>query len=317
MVVPEAARAQVLATLHLQHTGVTKTLMDARQLFFLPGMTNAIELMISQCSECTACLPAQALKPQILTEARRPFEKFSVDLGKQKGKNYLIGVDRYSGWPMVVPLPKEDTRAVTDILDDWFIEHGIPVSIWTDGEPQFRGPFKTWCAKHRIKHELSSAYSHELNGHAECAVREMKKLLTKTPSYIAFRNALRGYRNCPRYDGLSPAQWCVGRRQRTSAVAFPAAYDRIPDATIALHEAKRRKKAGKLRSYKIKSSRHWAQLRPGQVVTAQDPLTGRWDQRATVVIVEKMDGHTTLGLTGTPTYGTGGSSALIACCHAK
>ena len=184
---------------------------------------------------------------------------------------------------MVAPLPKEDTSAVTDILDDWFIEHGIPVSIRTDGGPQFRGPFKTWCAKHRIKHELSSAYSHELNGHAECAVREMKKLLTKTPSYIAFRNALRGYRNCPRYDGLSPAQWCVGRRQRTSAVAFPAAYDRIPDATIALHEAKRRKKAGKLRSYKIKSSRHWAQLRPGQVVTAQNPLTGRWDQRATVV----------------------------------
>ena len=66
-------------------------------------------------------------------------------------------------------------------------------------------------------------------------------------------------------------------------MAFPAAYDRIPDATIALHEAKRRKKAGKLRSYKIKSLRHWAQLRPGQVVTAQDPLTGRWDQRATVV----------------------------------
>ena len=50
MVVPEAARAQVLATLHLQHTGVTKTLMDTRQLYFWPGMTNAIGLMISWCA---------------------------------------------------------------------------------------------------------------------------------------------------------------------------------------------------------------------------------------------------------------------------
>jgi hypothetical protein len=150
LVVPEAARAQVLATLHIQHPGVTKTLMDARQLYFWPGMTNAIELMVSRCAECTACLPAQALEPQIAMEATRPFEKFSIDLGKQKGKNYLIGVDRYSGWPMVAPLPKEDTKTITDILDDWFIEHGIPVSIRTDGGPQFRGPFTTWCAKHHI-----------------------------------------------------------------------------------------------------------------------------------------------------------------------
>jgi hypothetical protein len=124
---------------HAAHTthGVTKTLMDTRQLYFWPGMTNAIELMVSRCAECTACLPAQALEPQIAMEATRPFEKFSIDLGKQKTKNYLIGVDRYSGWPMVAPLPKEDTKMVTDILDDWFIEHGIPVSIRTDGGPQF------------------------------------------------------------------------------------------------------------------------------------------------------------------------------------
>ena len=79
------------------------------------------------------------------------------------------------------------------------------------------------------------------------------------------------------------AQWYVSRRQRTDAVAFPAAYDRIPDATIALHETKRRKKAGRLRSYANRSSRHQAPLKPGQVVTAQHVLTRRWDQRATVL----------------------------------
>jgi hypothetical protein len=205
--------------LHIQHTGVTKTLMDARQLYFWPGMTNAIGLMVSKCEECTACLPFQAKEPQRTTEATRPFEKFSIDLEKKKGKNYLIGADRYTGWPMVAPLPNEDTKTVTDILDDWFIEHGIPVSIRTDGGPQFRGPFDAWCTTNRIRHEKSSAYNHESNGHAECAVREMKKLLAKTPSFVAFRRALRAYRNCPRYDGLSPAQWLYSRRQRTDLVS--------------------------------------------------------------------------------------------------
>ena len=118
LVVPESGRAQVLSTLHIQHTGVTKTLMDARQLYFWPGMTKDIEMMVARCEECTACLPAQALEPQIATAAKRPFEKFSIDLGKQKGKNYLIGADRYSGWPMVAYLPKEDTKTLTDILEE-------------------------------------------------------------------------------------------------------------------------------------------------------------------------------------------------------
>jgi hypothetical protein len=96
-----------------------------------------------------------------------------------------------------------------DILDKWFIKQGFPVSIRTEGGPQFRGPFKSWCAQHHIHLELASAYHHESKGHAECAVKEVKKLLAKTPTYEAFRRALRSYRNCPRYDSLSPAQ-CSG-----------------------------------------------------------------------------------------------------------
>ena len=97
MIVPAAARQRVLANLHLQHTGKTKTLADACQLYFWPGMTNQIELMIANCRECTAALSSQTLEPQIPMEATRPFERISIDLGYKKGNNYLIGMDRYSG----------------------------------------------------------------------------------------------------------------------------------------------------------------------------------------------------------------------------
>ena len=288
MIVPAAARKKVLANLHLQHTGRTKTLADARQLYFWPGMTNHIELMIANCRECIAALPSQTLEPQIPTEATRPFEHISIDLGYQKGNNYLIGMDRYSGWPMVAPIPrKANTTTITNILDDWFVDHGLPISIRSDGGPQFRGPFDEWCRQNNIRHELSSAYHHESNGHAECAVREVKKLLAKTSTHKQFQQALRNYRNCPRYDGLSPAQWYLGRRQRTEAVAFPSAYARIPDQTFADHEAQRRKKTEKLRIHANRPSRPKPNLHVGQPVIAQHVLTKRWDQRG--MITEDRD----------------------------
>ena len=132
-------------------------------------------------------------------------------------------------------------------------------------------------------HELSSAYHQESNGHAECAVREIKKLLAKTPSYKAFQKALRNYRNCPRYDGLSLAQWYFGRRQRTEAVAFPSAYERIPDCIVAEHELQRQRKTDKLWTHTNKSSLPKQQLHIGQPVIAQHVLTKRWDQRGEIV----------------------------------
>ena len=62
------------------------------------------------------------------------------------------------------------------------------------------------------------------------------------------------------------------RRQQTDAVAFPNAYNRIPDDIIAKHEAKRRKKAGKLRLHADKTSRQKRQLHPGQHIIAQHLL---------------------------------------------
>ena len=111
-----------------------------------------------------------------------------------------------------------------------------------------------------------------------CRPRD-KKLLAKTPTYKAFQQALRNYRNCPRYDGLSPAQWYFERGQRTEAVALPSAYEHIPDQIVDEHELQRQRKTYKLRTHANKSSRPKPQLHVGQPVIAQHVLTKRWDQR--------------------------------------
>ena len=68
----------------------------------------------------------------------------------------------------------------------------------------------------------------------------MKNLLEKTETQKKFRQALLEYRNTPRYDRLSPAQWLFGRRQRTNAPALPLAYRRMSNEDLEKFEALRR-----------------------------------------------------------------------------
>ena len=138
IVVPEEARKEILKTLHIQHTGGSKTLANARQIYFWPGITSDIKLMVASCQECLRLKPSQQSEPQLQTLSSRPFEAVSIDLGYYKGTHYLILMDCYSGWPLVKPLRKLDTAAVITVLEDWFLEFGKPINLRSDGGPQFR-----------------------------------------------------------------------------------------------------------------------------------------------------------------------------------
>ena len=156
---------------------------------------------------------------------------------------------------------------------------GKPERIRSDGGPQFRSEFTQWCKKQGIVHELSSAYHHESNGHAEVAVREMKKLLAKTSNFKEFRKGLREFRNTPRYDNLSPSQWVFGRRQRTEVPALPKAYNRLSNEEIKSYEAHRGKEVD---SEAKRSPRSLPPLSIGQLVLIQDPKTNRWRSRGKI-----------------------------------
>ena len=283
IIVPKDAQKKILELLHIQHTGIVKTYDNARQLYFWCNMKNDIKNTVSSCEDCMRLLPSQPLEPEITTHASRPFEAVSTDLGKQAGINYLIVVDRYSGWPMVVPLKDIDTKAITTELDDCFIDYGKPERLRSDGGPQFRDEFKSYLKDRNIIHELSSAYHHESNGHAENAVREMKRLLEKTNSWSEFRKALREYRNSPRKDGLSPAQWLYGRRQRTDVPAVPQAYRRLTNDEIDSFDERRRE--GEV---EVPRKRTMPQLKVGQEVLVQNPKSNlptskRWESKGTII----------------------------------
>ena len=67
IVVPEVAKKEVIKTLHVQHTGESKTLAKARHIYFWPGMTADIKFMVASCQECQPFQLTQRMEPQIRT----------------------------------------------------------------------------------------------------------------------------------------------------------------------------------------------------------------------------------------------------------
>ena len=141
IVIPKNSRKDVLQHLHVQHTGVTKTWKNAKQMYFWTGMKNEIAQLIRNCQECISLLPSQPKEPCIQTKAGRTFEAMSADLGMLIGTSYLIAVDWYSGWPLVKQLRKLDTSVIIGIFEEWLYEYGRPLRLRTDNGPQFRTEF--------------------------------------------------------------------------------------------------------------------------------------------------------------------------------
>ena len=79
-----------------------------------------------------------------------------LDLFSSGTKDYLICVDHWSGYTFYSSLRSLSTSTVISTLSSWFNLFGWPMSIRSDGGPQFRGEFSRFCEKNDIRHELSS-----------------------------------------------------------------------------------------------------------------------------------------------------------------
>ena len=142
-------------------------------------------------------------------------EELGVDYFDALGTNWLVAVDRYSGYAWTAKITKATMENTLTQLVAWFDEFGWPKRIRSDGGPQFRQAFTSFCKLHGISHELSSAYNPESNGLAEAAVKSMKALVVRTKKLGEnLRQAIACWRNMKRQNGTSPAELFWGRTQR-------------------------------------------------------------------------------------------------------
>ena len=279
IVVPFKARERILQALHVPHNGIVKTRVAARQLYYWPKMNHQIQQLIDSCEACQRFRASQQHEPLMMTESDHAFDAVGADLFHHKGNNYLVLVDRFSGFPIVSELKNTSTASVISKMHNWFLLYGFPRIIRTDGGPQFRSDFKGFCKEHGIKHEVSSPHHPRSNGLAESAVKNVKSLLKKCDNFKDFEKRLAAWRNSPRHDGFSPSEMMFGRRLRGNLPALPEMF--LP---IDIQEASdaRKKQIELIKSKADHRLSELPKLKVGQHVSVQDPISKKWDSRGVV-----------------------------------
>ena len=220
IVVPRGARDSLLRKLHFSHAGYQKTLLQAKENYFWPNMANNIKQLCEKCEVCTALLPSKSHKPNLGgTEATllEPMDEVSCDLYHINDAEWLIMVDRVSGYFLTKKLPKTRTIDVIKVLKSWFNLFGWPLVLRSDNGPQFRTEFSGWCVDNNIIHKLSSAYHHESAGLAESAVKQAKHLIEKcTKSGEDWEQAMQDWLCTPNvHSGVRPAFLFLKRTPRS------------------------------------------------------------------------------------------------------
>ena len=280
IVVPNSYVTELLKRLHESHAGISKTKLAAQQLYYWNGMSNDIKKLVEDCRACQEIRPSQPQEPLIWTEAKYPMEQVGIDLFECQGNHYMVMIDRKSGFPFAKKLSALTTKAITSILDKWFMDFGYPKIARTDGGPQFRTEFKKFCKEKNIVHEQSSPYYAQSNGLAENAVKSIKHLVTKNPK--ALHHALMEWRNTPRSDdGHSPAQWMFGRRQRSILPALPTVFEAGFDEGDA--EAKRERSKNRIKKRYDERSAAIPEPNIGSQVMIQNPKSKKWNVQGTIV----------------------------------
>ena len=115
-------------------------------------MNATIRDLVSACPQCQAVLPALAAEPLLEPDLATsfPMQHVASDLFTFDRQQYLVLVNRFSGYPFIQKLTRLETSAITYKLFAWFTQYGMADRIRTDGGPQFRSEFDEFCTRNGI-----------------------------------------------------------------------------------------------------------------------------------------------------------------------
>ena len=214
IVVPESLQEETLSKLHQGHQGIQRCRLRAQSSVWWPGVSKQLTDLIKRCQECSrnATPNKEPLIPTPLPDY--PWQKVSLDLFFLNGVTYVVIVDYFSRYPEVIQLKTTTSQGVIAALKSIFSRHGIPETIVSDNGPQYSSQeFAEFASQYGFTHSTSSPHFPQSNGHAERAVKTVKKLLKESEDQYL---ALLSYRSTPLpWCGLSPSELLMGRQIRT------------------------------------------------------------------------------------------------------
>ena len=181
VLIPKSSQKEILRQLHTSHQGVKKTQWLARESVFWININKDIENLVARCTTCQKYQPSQSQEPTLHHNIPpTPWWKLGSDLYHINNRDFLIIIDYFSKYPVVVELNTLSSRTVVKAFKTTCALFGAPREIVSDNGPQFKGSDFQLFTKHwGIKHTPSSPYYPKCNGLAERTIQTVKRLIKK------------------------------------------------------------------------------------------------------------------------------------------
>ena len=219
IIIPEASREHVLASIHEGHQGESKCLLRAKESVYWPGIYKEIENMVKACDVCREFENALPKCPMIGVEVpSQPWHTVGADLFHFKGKWNILITDYYSKAPFVRYVSNTGTNASIKAMKSIFAENGIPCKIVSDNGPHFSAyAFQAFAKDWGFELILSSPEYPRGHALVERQIQTIKKCMRKCDAGgYDFDLAMLALRATPLDSHLpSPAELLSGRKLRT------------------------------------------------------------------------------------------------------
>jgi transposase InsO family protein len=217
LVVPRAARKDVLTLLHRGHVGMTTMAKRADDMVWWPSMRNEIKKWVERCSECQSSRPQQRREPMMsFTVPQAPGLMVHADYFEMGNGDYLILVDGFSGWMEVLSANNMRPSELKRLLRLYMTRNGVPKNFHSDQGSAFESTeFQEFCDRWGITRTTNSPKYPRGNGLAEAHVKKAKHILTTVANDDELAQALLALMQTPVAPGKpSPAQLHLGRNHR-------------------------------------------------------------------------------------------------------
>ena len=267
--------------------------MRVRLHYTWPDIRKDVKAHVDQCKLCAELMPsksqARSSGLNIPIESLKPMDWLSTDLAVKtlsngKKVNFLLIVDRASGFIKVYQLRGTKTRNVIEALQEFNDTYvGPPYWLTLDGGPQFSGAnaaIKKWAEGASIKHTKSAAFNPEGNGEAERAVQSAKKAISHCKGGSnSIQSIVANLNHDQRVDGSgSAAEIFLQRTCRVPGLAHLPAHPRDIEQLRSARASSRDRQV-----QATQSQRKPEVFTRGQRVLVQNNLSKLWNIKAKVL----------------------------------
>ena len=230
VLVPAALRTRLVELAHEGHQGIVRTKQRLRDMYWWPGMDQAVEEQVKGCQICsladkTASPRHTPLQP--VPFPGEPWSKLGLDFigpmaGGRSGQRFaIVAVDYHSKWIEVGFCEHPTSEVVIQFIEKLACREGYPREIVSDcGSAFVSERFASYLQSVGVAHIKVSPYHPQSSGQVERANKTVKAALQTADLERADRSQylqmfLFSYRNTVQATtGRSPAELLHGRPMR-------------------------------------------------------------------------------------------------------